>query len=148
MILSENKKLDGDSLLTCSRKSDHSGYQDLNELMQVNKANLSEYLNLKIEQFHRSQKQKLNLDSSGDISDILRNNPGIFRDIDAFARKQSRLVDSHFCRLKDCEFKIIGHENYFQDENERLGMLLKSKNLKPKNISSNILITKTSFYFL
>ena len=116
----------------------------------VNKESLNEFLTTKANEFFCTEKTKLaeKLSRSrvkknpvlDDVSDTLKENQFIFREIDAFARKQNRLVSGHLPRVKDPAFKLMDREDYFQVENERLSMLLRSKNLKNKNLASELIL--------
>lgn len=118
--------------------------------------NLSDLLSSKVDEFFAAEMAKLNshlssrygrkngggmfrprLESDA-TTEILKQNAYIFREIDRFARKQNRLLDSHLGKVQMPEFNMTDRIRYFDDENRRLCRLLKSKNLRNKEIIKRI----------
>lgn len=114
--------------------------------------NLTDLLSSKVDEFFATEMAKLNIqlssrygskDAGGTFrsrlasdatTEILKQNSYIFREIDRFARKQNRLLDSHLGKVQMPEFNMTDRVRYFDDENRRLCRLLKSKNLRNKEI--------------
>lgn len=102
----------------------------------VSRDKVGELLNSKVEDFFALEMNKLRHKLStdkpiNDVSEILKQNSYVFREIDQFARRQNRLMDSQLQRVQSPAFKVINNkQNDFEEADHRLTMLLKSKNLE------------------
>lgn len=139
MLLGQAEPLKKENRTHLAPKSDRSDTQQSHRSNNETN-NISELLNTKVNDFFATEmkkiRRKMRLPSakeSNDVSEMVKQNAFIFRDIDKFARKQNSLMDLHLGRTQTPKYTMNEKNKYLHDENNRLTILLKSKNLRNKD---------------